>query len=50
MQGAQRIQFWIHSLYCEKYRHIDNKLNNGPYSMDYVVVDMVDAMDNTNHN
>ena len=41
------MMFWIHSMYRETYRHIDNKLNDGSYTMDYILVDTVDTMDNT---
>ena len=31
----------------KKHGPIDDKLHHGPYSMDYVVLDTVDTMDNT---
>ena len=40
------VTFWMHGMYHEQYRPID-KLHHGLYSMDYVILDTVDTMHNT---
>ena len=39
--------FWIDYTYHEQYGPIDNKLCHGLYSMDYVILDMVHTVHNT---